>query len=154
MKVLFIPLEFLRWQQARSMAYTAQLAVEEGLRHHGVEVVTLPAWGEVPSASAKSWLSRAKGLLAGQEFDQVWVTLVHSPFEEEFLSWLKTVAPVRIGLVMESLNYTEQECQLHPPFRERRAFVEGQVQALTHVLTVDERDAEQLGDEAEGAVVA
>ena len=42
MKILFIPLEFLRWKEARAMAYTAQLALEEGFRHHNVELTTLP----------------------------------------------------------------------------------------------------------------
>ena len=109
MKILFIPLEFLRWQEARAMAYTAQLALEEGFRHHNVELTTLPAWGNVPSSAPVSWLSRAKELLDGQTFDQIWVTLVHSPLDDQLLSWLATLAPVRVGFIIESLTYTAEE---------------------------------------------
>jgi glycosyltransferase involved in cell wall biosynthesis/SAM-dependent methyltransferase len=144
MKILFIPLEFLRWQEARAMAYTAQLALEEGFRHHNVELTTLPAWGNVPSSAPVSWLSRAKELLDGQTFDQIWVTLVHSPLDDQLLSWLATLAPVRVGFIIESLTYTAEECALHPPFKDRRAYVERQMRTFTHVLAEDEFDVEQI----------
>ncbi|MDB6020166.1 MAG: hypothetical protein JWQ04_23 [Pedosphaera sp.] len=152
LKVLFIPLEFLRWQQARSMTYAAQLGLEEGFRANGVEVVTLPALWDHPSSAPASWLSRAKNLLAGQTFDQIWVTLVHSHFEDDFLDWLRTLAPVRIGFIVESLEYTPEECAAHPPFKARRAYVEHQMRAMTHVLTLDEHDADWIN--AEGVAQA
>ena len=153
MKILFVPLEFLHWQEARAMSYTANLALEEGFRHHGIEPTTIPAWGGVPSSAPTSWLSRAKDLLAGQRFDQIWITLVHSPLDDELLSWLATLAPVRIGLVIESLTYTEEECLLHPPFRDRRRHVEQQFRTLTHVLTIDESDAEQINAQRPGSAL-
>ncbi len=147
LRVLFIPLEFLRWQQGRSMTYASQLALEEGFHANGVGVVTLPALWDHPSSAPGSWLSRAKSLLAGQQFDQIWVTLVHSHFEEDFLEWLRTLAPVRIGFVVESLEYTAEECQAQPDLKGRRAYVEHQMRAMTHVLTMDEYDAERINAE-------
>src|ERR1700677_5121751 len=88
LRVLFISVEFLRWEKARSMSYNVQLALEEGFQANGIEFVTLPALWAHPSSAPGSWLSRAKTLLAGQKFDQIWVTLVHSHFDDDFLDWL------------------------------------------------------------------
>lgn len=147
LRVLFIPIEFPGWQMARSFPYDIQLGLEEGFQANGAEVVTLPAlWGH-PSSAPGSWLSRARTLLAGQQFDQIWVTLVHGRYEDDFLDWLRTLAPIRIGFVLESLEYTPAECQAHPPYKYRRGYVEHQIRAMTHVLTWDEYDAERLNAE-------
>jgi glycosyltransferase involved in cell wall biosynthesis/SAM-dependent methyltransferase len=147
LRILYIPVEFSCWRLARSMPYDIQLSLEEGFRANGAEVVTLPAFWEHASSSPASWLSRAKTLLAGQQFDQVWVILVHCRYEDDFLDWLRTLAPVRIGFIHESLEYTPDEYQALPPLKYRRGFVEHQIRAMTHVLAYDEYDVARLNAE-------
>ena len=134
------------------MTYAAQLALEEGFSANGAEFVTLPVLGFAPSTSPGSWLSRARDLLSGQKFDQIWINLVHCAYDDEFLLWLTTLAPVRIGFVMESLNYSNEECALMPHLSTRRAKVEAQMRTLTHVLVFDELDAEEIN--AQGLIKA
>jgi GT2 family glycosyltransferase/glycosyltransferase involved in cell wall biosynthesis/SAM-dependent methyltransferase len=143
-KVLLVQLEFGTWVQARAWSYLGNFAVEDGLRANGCECVTLPAFSDVPDSSPLSWLHHAKGLLADQRFDQVWVWLVHNRYSDAFWEWVENVAPVRVGLIMESLRYREEDCRRWPHLRERAGLVEQQVRHMTHVLAADERDAEVL----------
>lgn len=143
-KVLLVQLEFGTWAQARAWSYLGNFAVEDGLRANGCECVTLPAFNDIPDGSSLSWLHHAKSLLAGQQFDQVWVWLVHKRYSDAFWEWVRDVAPVRVGLIMESLRYREEDCRRWPHLRERAGFVEQQVRHMTHVLAADERDAEEF----------
>lgn len=143
-KILLVQLEFGMWDRARAWSYLGNFAVEDGLRANGCECVTIPAFGEMPDTSPLSWLHHAKDLLAGRRFDQVWVWLVHNRYSDAFLEWIGELAPVRVGLVMESLRYSEEDCRRWPHLRERAAFVEGQMEYMTHVLAADEHDAEML----------
>ncbi|MBI5671911.1 MAG: glycosyltransferase, partial [Nitrospirae bacterium] len=141
-KILLVQLEFGTWAQAKAWSYLGNFAVEDGLRANGCDCVTLPALSGVPDSSPLSWLHHAKQLLAGQRFDQVWVWLVHNRYSDAFLEWVAELAPVRVGLIMESLEYSEEDCRRWPHLRDRAAFVKGQIRHMTHVLTADERDAD------------
>lgn len=141
-KVLLVQLEFATWAQAKAWAYVGNFSVEDGLRANGCDCVTLPALSDIPDSSPVSWLHHAKDLLAGQRFDQVWVWLVHNRYSDEFLEWIAELAPVRVGLIMESLEYSEEDCRRWPHLRDRAAFVRDQVRHMTHVLAADERDAD------------
>ncbi|MDC8447834.1 MAG: glycosyltransferase [Nitrospira sp.] len=141
-KILLVQLEFGTWDRARAWSYLGNFAVEDGLRANGCECVTIPALCDVPDTSPLSWLHHAKDLLTGRRFDQVWVWLVHNRYSDAFLVWLAELAPVRVGLIMESLRYSEEEYRRWPHLRERAGFVERQVKYMTHVLTADEHDAE------------
>ena len=60
------------------------------------------------------------------------------------LEWLAKLAPVRVGVVMESLQYDEEDYRHVPQLRGRQALVESQMRYMTHVLVPDELDAESL----------
>ena len=143
-KILLVQLEFGTWDRARAWSYLGNFAVEDGLRANGCECVTIPALCDIPDTSPLSWLHHAKDLLAGQRFDQAWVWLVHNRYSDVFLGWLAELAPVRVGLIMESLRYSEEDCRRWPHLRERAGIVERQASYMTHVLAADEHDAEML----------
>ena len=143
-RALLIQLEFPTWATARAWTYSAGYAVEEGLTANGIECVTVPAIVNTPGSSPQSWLFHARKLLDGKRFDQVWVWLVHSPLDDDCLEWLSTLAPVRVGVLMESLQYDEDDYRHVPPLRGRQALVERQIRYMTHVLAPDELDAESL----------
>ena len=142
MKVLLLQLEFPTWKQARAWTYPACFGVAEGLRASGVDCVTLPLIADPPYSSA-TWLAHMKRMINGQRFDQVWVWLVHAPLDDAILNWLSELAPVRVGIIMESLQYSEADYAWAPHLRARQGFVEQQVRALTHVLVPDECDVER-----------
>lgn len=143
-KILLVQLEFGTWVQARAWSYLGNFAVEDGLRANGCDCVTLPALCDVSDSSPLSWLHHAKSLFAGQRFDQVWLWLVHNRYSDAFLEWVEELAPVRVGLIMESLEYSEEDRRRWPHLRERAGFVERQVRHMTHVLAADEHDADVL----------
>lgn len=142
MKVLLLQLEFPTWKQARAWTYPACFGVAEGLRAGGVDCTTLPLIADPPYSSA-AWLAHMKRMINGQRFDQVWVWLVHAPLDEAILNWLSELAPIRVGIIMESLQYSEDDYAWAPHLRARQGFVEQQVRALTHVLVPDECDVER-----------
>jgi GT2 family glycosyltransferase/SAM-dependent methyltransferase/tetratricopeptide (TPR) repeat protein len=141
---LLIQLEFQTWAEARAWTYSAAYAVQEGLTANGIECITVPAIANTPSSSPQSWLYQARKLLDGRRFDQVWVWLVHSPLDEACLDWISTLAPIRVGVLMESLQYNEEDYRHVPQLKGRQALVERQIRYMTHVLAPDELDAESL----------
>jgi hypothetical protein len=143
-RVLLVPFECLGWQAARGWSYVGHYAIEEGLRAHGADVTVLPAWVGVSSSDPSSWLRFARDLVGGQPFDQVWLWLVHAEFTPDFLDWIASLAPVRVGVLWESLEYSERECDLSEQLRERKRQTMAQMAPLTHVLAVDERDVDEL----------
>ncbi len=140
-RILLLQLEFPTWKQARAWTYPACFGVAEGLRASGVECVTLPLIADAPYSS-KTCLAHMKRMVAGQRFDQVWVWLVHAPLDDAILQWLSELAPIRVGIIMESLQYSEEDYAWAPHLRARQGLVEQQVRALTHVLVPDECDVE------------
>ncbi|MCW5795870.1 MAG: glycosyltransferase [Nitrospira sp.] len=142
MKVLLLQLEFPTWKQARAWTYPACFGVAEGLRASGADCTTLPLIADPPYSST-AWLAHMKRMVKGQRFDQVWVWLVHAPLDEAILNWLSELAPIRVGIIMESLQYSEEDYAWAPHLRARQGFVEQQVRALTHVLVPDECDVER-----------
>ncbi|MEN9677662.1 MAG: hypothetical protein RIS76_3558, partial [Verrucomicrobiota bacterium] len=143
-RILLIPLEFMAWKQAKSWSYTGNFAIEEGLEANGADCFVLPAWFEFPADSPDSLLKYARELCHGREFDQVWVWLTHNRYGDEFFCWLASLAPVRVGLTMESMEHSAEELSVFPHFRGRREFVAAQLRYMTHVLVADEIDAENF----------
>ena len=144
-QALLIQLEFATWEMARPWTYSANFGVRDGLEAHGFECHTIPAIPPSPSApSLASWLQHARQLCKGKRFDLVWVWLVHYDFDADFLEWIASLAPIRVGYVMESLSYSDEEHRFSPITLRRAAVVERQMQCLTHVLTCDELDSDAL----------
>ena len=143
-KALLIQLEFPTWETARPWTYSANFAVQEGLTENGVECVTIPIIAQTPCSSPASWVSHAKKFLAGKRFDQVWLWLVHTPLDTATLEWVADLAPIRIGILMESLSYDAEDYAWAPQLKMRQAQLETQLPYLTHVLAPDEQDATDL----------
>lgn len=144
MKVLLLQLEFPTWATARPWSYGASFSVGDGLTANGVTCVTVPITPDASASSPASWLHHARRILAGQRFDQVWIWLVHAPLDPQILEWVAELAPVRIGFIMESLRYEEEDYKLAPELRTRHTDFHRQLQYLTHALLVDERDVAEL----------
>ncbi len=142
LNILVFLLDFLRWEEARRWSYTGCYALIDGLEANGVNVTICPAYGRMPSCAASSWLSRAKNLLRGKSFDQVWVWLLHVPYDEDFFFWVRDLAPVRIGFICESLTFSPEELGVYRPVQDYLSFALRQIAGfdLTHVMAVDEAD--------------
>jgi len=131
MRVLFICQELERWERARSVSYSVQLSLEEGLAAAGAHVTTLTF----------PCLGRARDLVGNRRFDQVWLHLFPWRFGPDLVSWIADRAPVRLGLSGESLTYSAEEFALIPWLRELEKNYRQWLPALTHLAAVDEADA-------------
>lgn len=138
--MLLLLLEFSTWKAAKHWAYTAQLGLEEGLQANGVEYLSL----------ATPCFGRAREICSGQKFDQVWVEIVHNDNPRgEWFDWVASLAPIRIGMIAESLNYDSEDYLINPVFATRKARVKERFKYLTHVLVSDEKDADEINAEGE-----
>lgn len=142
LKILFIPFEFVAWQYGRAWTYELLYGWEEGLRAFGVDLTTIPGVYELPSSEPASWLFHVRSLLVNQKFDQVWILYPHTKIGDEILEWLAEIAPVRVGIIMESLHYLPEEISDAPVVTVYRSFIENQARFLTHIACCDEFDAE------------
>mgnify|MGYP000981837050 CR=1 FL=1 len=143
-RILYLCLEFAQWQYAKRLAYPAGLGMEEGFRVNDVEWVTIPSVCGFSTTAREAWQKQVRRICEGQRFDQVWVELVHSEWDEEFWRWISGLAPVRVGLVMESLKYDPEVYVQAPQLRERHARVVERLTYVTHALCIDEVDAAEL----------
>ena len=144
LRALLIQLEFPTWETARPWTYSANFAIQEGLRANGVECITVPVIAHTACASPDSWVYHAKKVLAGERFDQVWLWLVHTPLDGATLEWLAGLAPLRVGILMESLRYEAEDYAWAPQLKLRHGQLDAQLPYLTHILAPDEQDAAEL----------
>ncbi|MCI0537652.1 MAG: hypothetical protein L0Z50_20750, partial [Verrucomicrobiales bacterium] len=145
-RILFLPLEIADWKQAKHLGYPTQLGLEEGLAAQGVDFLTLPMIRGLSPAARKAWLRQVQQRCQSERFDQVWVEIVHSEWDEDSLRWLAELAPKRVGFLMESLTYDEEGYALDPRLRIRQALVENRLKCLTHLVAVDETDVSRLNE--------
>ena len=143
-RALLIQLDFHTWAAARPWTYSAAFGVQEGLQANGVECVTVPAIAEHDCSTPASWVYHAKKALAGQHFDQVWLWLIHTPLDQATLEWVAQLAPVRVGVLMESLRYDAEDYAWAPQLKLRPSHLDAQLPHLTHVLAPDEQDVTEL----------
>jgi len=135
LRVLFLALEFPQWKEARHVSYAAQLGMEEGLRELGVDCFTITT----------PWFSEARALCAGRRFDQVWIEVArHDVLENPWLEWMASLAPVRLGLLAESLEYGSEETAIFPELAARNDATRRRLRYVTHVAACDEHDAANL----------
>ncbi|MBS0168853.1 MAG: glycosyltransferase [Nitrospira sp.] len=140
-QALLIQLEFATWNMARPWTYSANFAIQEGLQANGYECLTIPAIFPSSSPGDANWLKHAERLCRGKQFDLVWVWLVHYEYDRQLLEWIASLAPVRVGFVMESLSYTQEEQRFSPITATRAMVTESQLAYMTHAVVVDEVDA-------------
>jgi hypothetical protein len=143
-RILLVTLEFPRWTEASRWAYPANMGMESALICNDVDYYLLPATHGY-GGKVKFWIDYAHSLLRGRKFDQVWLEIVHSAFDEEVLGYLCSLAPVRLGWAFESLVLRPEEWRNNPnACRIREAALAKRLPLLTHLLTMDEVDAARL----------
>ena len=143
-RILFIFLDFPNWRMGRSLGYPTQIGVEQALRSSGADVSSIVSMHGLTCDDPGTWLSRARELYDGQKFYQVWIELVHTTYDDAFLQWVSTLAPVRLGFVMESLQYEPYVYEMSPHLKVRKELVGQRLSYMTHVLLADEQDATDL----------
>lgn len=126
--------------------YNCHIGLEEGLAANGVQVTTL----------LSSWFPMAQRLCKNMQFDQVWINDAIHMFEpkgwrhyrltKQDLEWLATLAPVRMGFVIESLKYTDEEYREAPFLANYTEILKRTLPYLTHVMAIDENDLEYIRD--------
>jgi len=143
--ILYIPLEFGTWKDARHWSYTLSWGIEESLTKAGAECLTIPAlWGRSPD-DPSSWLHHIKRLCAGKRFDQIWFTANHTPLDSSLLKWLADQAPIRVGIFCESLRISDEEKRINSDVsRQREETVQRCLSVMTHAIVVDEADVNLL----------
>lgn len=147
MKILYVQHDMLVWASARQWSYTTHMAYVEGLRAAGHEVLVL-------FTSCWSW---AKKILGDHRFDQVWINdVTHvlgqrpaweapAPLVEADFAWLATLAPVRVGIVMETLHYDPSDYAEVPELGRRVPLMQRAVLPhVTHFCVVDEADVRHV----------
>jgi hypothetical protein len=138
LRVLLLALEFHTWDAlARHVSYASSLGLEEGLRACDVELTTITT----------PWFWKARDLCRGRSFDQVWIEISrYEHFTDDWLDWMSSLAPVRLGLLAESRTYRPEEISINPAFfTGATARVDHRLQYVTHAAAVDERDAQEIG---------
>lgn len=136
MNILHLPLEFNRFFSAKKFPHPLGVGMVDGFDCNGVEHLTVPVmYGN------QLWLHRLKDLVGDRKFDQVWLEVVHSIIPEQLLGYITTLAPVRVGFVVESLTIDPNEFVSNPRGTQRRVDnMEQKLPYLTHLVVTDERD--------------
>lgn len=146
-RVLFISLESRNWRDASHWPYDSNLCFEEGFKANGMDWFTIPAQSiyETTSPPEITWLSHIKQICTGKQFDQVWMEIVHSHIDNAVMEWLATIAPVRVGLVVESMDMDPRELTQNAVVANARKDNLGKhLEYMTHVIAVDELDVARL----------
>lgn len=145
LKVLYIPLEFSTWQNAKYWSYSISWGIEDALLTEGVDCFTIPCMRDVPPEDPTAWLHYLVDLCSGKTFDQIWFTANHAPLNDELLNWIQKSAPIRIGLFCESLAITEDEWIKNPTAcQKRQSIVDRSISVITHAIVVDEGDIQTM----------
>jgi hypothetical protein len=147
MKILYVQHDMLVWASARQWSYTTHMAYVEGLQAQGHDVTVL-------LTSCWDW---APAIVADRKFDQVWINDVNHSIgrrpqweapvrlTEEDFQWLSTLAPVRVGIVMETLHYDPEDYAEIPEFKSRVPLLQQTVLPyVTHFAVVDENDVRHI----------
>lgn len=133
-RILFMPLELATWHNgAHSWSYAAALAYEAGLRAAGCEVTT------INTACAASCTK----ILRGQRFDQVWFHCHPKHLDDfAFRQWVSDVAPVRLVLCGETVNYSPEKIAAEPWSFSHTQVFEKWAPFVTHAAFVDPSDVQ------------
>jgi len=131
LRILFLQAEIPRWSQANSYPYYAHFALMEALQDAGIEVVMVTT----------TWYSHLQDICMGQSFDQIWINdMSHFADLKISLKEVAELAPIRVGFVIESLEYHPEEYKQFSWLADRRSKMDAQFEYLTHVVAMDEQD--------------
>ena len=136
MRVLHLPLEFSSFFSAKKLSYPVGIGMVEGFEGNKISHLTIPIM-----YFDQLWLYKLKELVGDRKFDQVWLEVVHSSISEYTLEWLTSVAPVRIGFVIENMDITPGEFKDNPIGTQRRVDnLNQKLPYLTHTMVVNAID--------------
>jgi hypothetical protein len=136
-RILFIQQDWPEWARARSWSYGAHLGLFDALREAGA---ACELW-------MGPWVGQAATQLYGKRFDQIWFNdLPHLEVDPAFFAWAAEAAPVRVGLLVESMTYTDEELAINPSLRGRPGLIRQRLGHVTHAVACDEADRETLHD--------
>ena len=145
-RILFVQHESKDWKTARMWGYNVHIGLEEGFESSEVQVTTL----------LSSWFPAARRLCSGKQFDQVWINDTIHMFEpnrwgyyhlaKRDLEWLAGLAPIRVGFVIESLKYSDDQYAEWPSLLNYPEILKQALPYLTHVMAYDEDDVEYIRD--------
>lgn len=143
-RILFVQHELKDWKTARMWGYNFHIGLEEGLESNEVQVTTL----------LSSWFPVARRLCADKQFDQVWINDTMDMFgptkwcyyhlTKRDLEWLASLAPIRLGFVVESLKYSGKDYAEWPSLLNYPEILKRTLPYLTHVMACDENDMEYI----------
>lgn len=144
--ILLLPLEFATWQQARAWSYTGSYAFYDGFCENGITCTVLPLFCDQTGSDVTKHLDQYKSII-NRTFDEVWVWSVHTYLNKEFWQWVGTLAPVVVGVLMESLQLTEAEIAEFGHLKDRKKAVFYDLKNCTHALVCGEADAQLVRSE-------
>ena len=140
MHILYLPLEFESWFSAKKLAYPVGVGMTEGFSNNNIQHLTIPML-----YNTDIWLSHIKAIVGDRKFDQVWLEVVHSIIPEAILEWITTLAPIRVGFIVESLTIAPEEFKDNLVGTQRRVInLNSKLPYLTHAVVCDERDLNKL----------
>ena len=138
MNILYMPLEFPKYFSAKKMTYPVGVGMCEGFANIDFTVVPL-------FYNSTLWGSFLQQIVMGQEFDQIWLEVVHSTMSPELLEFIHSLAPVTAGFVIESLTIHPDEYVNNPVgTKNRESNLAMKSPYLTHVVVTDERDLQSF----------
>ena len=144
-KILYLPLEFPTWLGGgHSWSYSAALAYERGLTRAGCDVTTL-------NTACAPFL---KKVIRQQRYDQVWFHCHPRHISDfAFRQWVSDIAPVRLMLCGESVEYSEEEVAREPWLASHTRTAELWEPFITHAAFVDPADTMRLTPRIRGGHV-
>ncbi|WP_267423514.1 hypothetical protein [Methylobacterium sp. GC_Met_2] len=146
-RILAILLEFETWAMGSKWAYASSYALLDGLRAENCDLTVIPSLYVPQSPEYNPWVDARDTIIGNKTFDQVWVWVTHSHYKPGFNEWLKSIAPVRVGVLMESLTYSAEEIAEIPALADRKARVFRELAEFTHVISGDHADVAMIESE-------
>lgn len=131
-RILYMPLEFSTWAGGgASWSYAASLAYADALRAAGCDVTVV----NTPCAPYH------RKIIREQRFDQVWLHLHPKHLDDfAFRQWISDIAPVRLMLCGETVNYGQDEIDAEPWFGSHTQSWKRWAPHVTHAAFVDPSD--------------
>ena len=137
--ILIIHLEFGKWKEAKSWSFQTQIGLSLGFNYHNITSIEV-----INPYGAKSYNKRMgdiiRAIAGNKKYDQVWMEVVQSDYDDDFFDFVCDLAPVRVAMIGESLTYTHEECEYIPSLKNRYNQVVNKLKYFTHALAVDESD--------------
>jgi len=134
MNILYLPLEFPNFYSAKKLTYPVGVGLVEGFK--GMSFTVVPSF-----YNSDLWLQYLNQIVMGQEFNQVWIEVVHSKMSKETLDFIASLAPVIVGFMIESLTMHPDEYIASPEgAKNRDDNLAMKLPYLTHAVVTDERD--------------